>query len=272
MRTAHIFPQNKYQGLRRFIEAQAHGTHGTPYKDVVREMQRGEKTTCWIWYILPQLESLGRSPIAKYFGIKDLEEACDYLCHPVLGQRYLEMLKQIKNLLPRPLDQIMGSPIDSEKFVNSITLFQQAAEHLLNEPEWGFDNTVANTLTDTVITCNELFNLLAVQGYKESQRTLSALLQQPSNDHVPSQNERFHRQIEQPIPASVTIKTPLLAPARETSSGLHQNRPVSYKKPSTCKDKFLSCLFGKPKERDSTEGEDIELTTRRESTASKWCC
>jgi uncharacterized protein (DUF1810 family) len=43
-----------------------------------------------MWFIFPQLEGLGSSPMAKYYAIKNLDEAVAYLAHPVLGTRLLE--------------------------------------------------------------------------------------------------------------------------------------------------------------------------------------
>ena len=51
-------------------------------------MRSGGKRKHWIWYIFPQLAGLGRSGVAQYYGIQDLDEACEYLRDPVLRSRY----------------------------------------------------------------------------------------------------------------------------------------------------------------------------------------
>ncbi|MBQ4512444.1 MAG: DUF1810 family protein, partial [Anaerolineaceae bacterium] len=40
-----------------------------------------------MWYIFPQLEALGYSSTAKYYGIRDLDEAKAYLAEPTLRAR-----------------------------------------------------------------------------------------------------------------------------------------------------------------------------------------
>src|SRR5215218_4855982 len=68
--------------LQRFVTAQA------PVFDVaVEELRSGRKRTHWMWFVFPQLGGLGRSPMAKLYGIDSLDEARAYLAHPVLGPR-----------------------------------------------------------------------------------------------------------------------------------------------------------------------------------------
>ena len=68
--------------LEMFIEAQ-----DTVWSDVLRELEQGQKTSHWMWFVFPQLRGLGRSPMAQLYGIADLAEARAYLAHPVLGPR-----------------------------------------------------------------------------------------------------------------------------------------------------------------------------------------
>ena len=44
----------------------------------------------WMGFIFPQIEGLGNSSTAKYYSIKSITEAKEYLAHPVLGERLLE--------------------------------------------------------------------------------------------------------------------------------------------------------------------------------------
>ena len=62
--------------LQRFHDAQADSDSG--FKTALAEMRSGRKRKHWIWYIFPQLAGLGRSGVAQYYGIQDLEEACEY--------------------------------------------------------------------------------------------------------------------------------------------------------------------------------------------------
>jgi uncharacterized protein (DUF1810 family) len=44
-----------------------------------------------MWFVFPQLRSLGRSATAQRYGIGSLEEARAYLGHPVLGPRLVDL-------------------------------------------------------------------------------------------------------------------------------------------------------------------------------------
>ncbi|MFL6693406.1 MAG: DUF1810 domain-containing protein, partial [Ramlibacter sp.] len=68
--------------LQRFVTAQA-----PVWDDVMAELRAGRKTSHWMWFVFPQLASLGRSTMARHYGISGLDEAKAYLAHPVLGQR-----------------------------------------------------------------------------------------------------------------------------------------------------------------------------------------
>jgi uncharacterized protein (DUF1810 family) len=46
-----------------------------------------------MWYIFPQIDKLGESATSKRYAITNLEEARQYLIHPVLGTRLLKCAK-----------------------------------------------------------------------------------------------------------------------------------------------------------------------------------
>ena len=119
--------------LLRFHAAQASPTAG--YDTALAEIRAGRKTSHWIWYIFPQLASLGRSSIARAYGIRDLAEACDYLRDPLLRARYEEIAGAVSDQLARgvALEDLMASRIDALKLVSSLTLFHAAAESLAGE-------------------------------------------------------------------------------------------------------------------------------------------
>lgn len=72
--------------MERFLKAQE-----KQYNQALSEIRNGCKQSHWIWYISPQLAELGRSSTAKYYGIKDLSEAMDYLSNLVLRARLVEI-------------------------------------------------------------------------------------------------------------------------------------------------------------------------------------
>lgn len=101
----------------RFVEAQ------DPVWDRVRrELAAGRKETHWMWFVFPQLASLGRSPTAKHFGLADLSEAADYLAHPVLGARLVEASALMLRHESQPAEAVLGS-VDAAKLRSSMTLF-----------------------------------------------------------------------------------------------------------------------------------------------------
>lgn len=104
--------------LERFLDGQRFG-----YETALAEMVKGRKSNHWIWYIFPQIKGLGHSPNAQFYGIRDLDEAREYLAHPVLGQRLREITNAVLTHKGEDIYEIMGSIIDALKLKSSMTLF-----------------------------------------------------------------------------------------------------------------------------------------------------
>lgn len=104
--------------LDRFHNAQASPSAG--YETALAEIRRGRKTSHWIWYIFPQIEGLGHSSTARAYAIRDLAEACDYLCDPILRARYEEIAAAVSEQLAtgRALEDLMGGSTDALKLVS----------------------------------------------------------------------------------------------------------------------------------------------------------
>ncbi len=108
--------------LSRFAEAQ------DPVIDrVLAELRAGHKTSHWMWFVFPQLEGLGHSPMAQRFAISSRAEAEAYLAHPVLGPRLRECTRLVNEVQGRSVEEIFGHP-DYLKFRSSMTLFARATE------------------------------------------------------------------------------------------------------------------------------------------------
>jgi uncharacterized protein (DUF1810 family) len=75
-----------------------------------------------MWFIFPQIEGLGHSPTAKYYSIKTIDEAKEYLIHPVLGKRLLECSNIIAGIENKTADEIFGYP-DTMKLRSCMTLY-----------------------------------------------------------------------------------------------------------------------------------------------------
>lgn len=107
--------------LNRFLKAQ----EGV-YERAFSEIKAGQKRTHWMWFIFPQIDGLGYSPTARRYSIKTLEEARQYLNHPVLGERLLECTEAVVNLKGGSASDVFGYP-DDLKFRSSMTLFEKIA-------------------------------------------------------------------------------------------------------------------------------------------------
>jgi uncharacterized protein (DUF1810 family) len=107
--------------LARFVQAQ-----DPLFASVEAELRAGRKRTHWMWFVFPQLRGLGRSEIAKFFGITSFDEAKAYLAHPVLGPRLIACTTLVLAIENASLTQIFGTP-DDLKFHSSMTLFALAA-------------------------------------------------------------------------------------------------------------------------------------------------
>ena len=111
--------------LNRFILAQ---DSNDTYKRVIQELSNGKKESHWMWYIFPQLKGLGRSSVAQTYAISSLDEAKNYLEHPVLGSRLVECCRILLELKNRSAHEIFGTT-DTMKLRSSMTLFALTSEN-----------------------------------------------------------------------------------------------------------------------------------------------
>lgn len=108
--------------LRRFTAAQER-----VYDTAIAELRAGRKRTHWMWFILPQIDGLGRSATSKRYAIRSMEEAREYLRHPVLGPRLSECAELVLAIEGRSASEIFGDP-DDLKLHSSMTLFACATD------------------------------------------------------------------------------------------------------------------------------------------------
>lgn len=110
--------------LQRFVEAQSGGV----YEQALAELNAGRKRSHWMWFIFPQHRDLGRSDMARFYGLSGVEEAAAYTAHPLLGPRFKECATAVQRHLDAGLsvETILGD-VDARKFRSSMTIFDEAA-------------------------------------------------------------------------------------------------------------------------------------------------
>jgi uncharacterized protein (DUF1810 family) len=103
--------------LERYVTAQE-----SDYDTALSEIRAGKKRTHWMWYIFPQVEGLGFSETSRYYAVKGIAEAEDYLRHPLLGRRLIQISNELLHLDTSDATAIFGSP-DDLKLKSCMTLF-----------------------------------------------------------------------------------------------------------------------------------------------------
>ncbi len=109
-------------GLDRFVAAQ---NQADTFATAVAELRAGAKRRHWMWFVFPQIAGLGQSPTSRRYAVASLEEARDYLAHPVLGPRLIECARILCELEGKTAQDIFGG-IDAIKLRSSMTLFARA--------------------------------------------------------------------------------------------------------------------------------------------------
>ena len=108
--------------MKKFLDAQE-----DDYLVALNEIKSGHKRSHWIWYIFPQIDGLGHSSTAKYYAIKDIDEAKEYINNEYLRGHLIEISNALLELKSNnPLD-VMGYP-DNLKLKSSMTLFSEVSD------------------------------------------------------------------------------------------------------------------------------------------------
>jgi uncharacterized protein (DUF1810 family) len=103
--------------MNRFVVAQERD-----YAIALNEVHNGKKLTHWIWYIFPQMRGLGHSYYAHLYGIKNIEEAQEYLQDEILGERLREITNALLEHYDKTAVDIFGY-LDAMKVKSCMTLF-----------------------------------------------------------------------------------------------------------------------------------------------------
>ena len=110
------------KNLQRFIDAQEND-----YAIALSEIKKGKKRSHWMWYIFPQIQGLALSETSKFYAINNIHEAEEFLNHPILGNRFIEICNELLNLESNDPHKIFGSP-DDMKLHSSMTLFSSLSD------------------------------------------------------------------------------------------------------------------------------------------------
>ena len=108
--------------LERFITAQK-----AVFQTAIAELQQGRKESHWMWYIFPQIQGLGFTENSKYYAIKNLKEAGEFLNHRVLGPRLILISSVLLESPTNDAHRIFGSP-DDLKLHSCMTLFAEVPD------------------------------------------------------------------------------------------------------------------------------------------------
>jgi uncharacterized protein (DUF1810 family) len=113
--------------LDRFVGAQRGN-----FERALSEIVAGGKQSHWMWYVFPQVAGLGLSPTSMRYAINSVSEAEALLLHPVLGDRYRQIVGAVWHQVVDDgvtIHQLFGSP-DDIKLVSSLTLFAAAGRRI----------------------------------------------------------------------------------------------------------------------------------------------
>lgn len=106
--------------LERFRSAQQNY-----YQTALQEIKAGQKRSHWMWFIFPQIAGLGYSETARYYAIRDMDEAKAYMEDDMLGKNLVEISEALLETESSDAQEVMGWP-DNLKLKSSMTLFALA--------------------------------------------------------------------------------------------------------------------------------------------------
>ena len=103
--------------LQRFVDAQA-----ACFAQVRSELVGWKKQSHWMWFVFPQMEGLGSSPMAQRFAISGPGRPRPISCTQCLANRLRDCTALVNAVSGRAIEDIFGYP-DDLKFHSSVTLF-----------------------------------------------------------------------------------------------------------------------------------------------------
>lgn len=136
--------------INRFLDAQEYD-----YELALSEIKNGRKVNHWMWYIFPQIRGLGESSTSLYYGIKDLDEANEYLNHEILGSRLIEITNELLKLETNNSVEVFDY-IDAMKLKSCMTLFDMLSDNdIFNKVLEKFYNGEKDELTISICSLKQ---------------------------------------------------------------------------------------------------------------------
>ncbi len=106
--------------ISRFYEP-----HRQFFDTALAEIKTGRKQSHWMWYIFPQLKTLGYSPTAVYYGLESTNEAKMFYDDEYLGENLRTICRTLLECKSSDALEVFGYP-DNLKLCSSMTLFYHA--------------------------------------------------------------------------------------------------------------------------------------------------
>lgn len=125
---------NRCSNLKRFLNAHEGAGRGvnegdvvSSYEQALKEVKAGGKVTHWIWYIFPQMAGIKgtHSRPALFYGINGRLEAFQYINHPTLRKRLVEICEAVLDN-KYSIYEIFGN--DAIKVRSCILLFESVSD------------------------------------------------------------------------------------------------------------------------------------------------
>ena len=106
------------------------GEGASMYEKALKEIKAGRKVSHWIWYVFPQMAGIPgtHSRPALFYGIMGRKEAYQYINHPTLRKRLIEVAQAVKDN-PKTVYEIFGN--DTMKVRASMMLFSTVCDDLI---------------------------------------------------------------------------------------------------------------------------------------------
>lgn len=108
--------------ISRFYEP-----HRQFFDTALDEIKAGRKQSHWMWYIFPQLKSLGYSSTAVYYGLENTDEAKLFYEDSYLGENLKTICRALLECESNDPLEVFGYP-DNLKLCSSMTLFYRATK------------------------------------------------------------------------------------------------------------------------------------------------